>query len=783
MRRHVPSDRSTLPGAPRLLVRVALCAAALLGAAASLAAGPPYRGRTVDEVLRVLGTQGLQLIYSSELVPGSLRVQREPDGTTPVEVLEQVLAEHGLRAKPVGDDTYAIVREPDAVAGQPGPTPAPKAAVVPLEEIVIAASRYSLASDVPDVHTFLTQAEIEGLPRLADDSLKAVQRLPGAASNGLSGLANMRGGESNETLIVFDGLPLYDPFHLRLLLSPTSVLDPRVLRGLDVHAGGFTAEFGDRMSSVIEAHSLQPDADAYYELGLSLFHANALASQRFGAGRGQWLAAVRRSNLDEVADLVDSEIGEPSYTDGFARLDYAFSDATRGSLHVLLSSDHVDAQNTAETEFAEASYRNAYWWATLEHDFSPATSARAIVSYTDVAADRSGEIDEPGRTTGTVDDERHYDVFGVKLDASHRSDRWLHRFGLELRSLSADYDYASWSRREPGFPAPQSPGSEVTRAVSPEPSGSHFAGYLTSRVLLTQRLAAEFGLRWDEQTYGEDADDQWGPRLNLAWQLDDATRLRASWGRFQQSQGINELQVEDGVDHFFPAQRADHAILGVERDLPADLTLRVEAYRKDYAQLRPRYENLFDPLSLVPELRWDRVAITPDSARAEGIEWLLTHRGNGPLNGWLSYTWSRVTDREAGVDTRRSWDQTHAVGGGVAWASGPWQATLAAAWHTGWPTTPVEVVDATAPDATLALGRRNSIRYDDYASLDARVSRDFMLSRGELTAFVEVTNLTNRRNPCCVDYSYEYQDARLVLERDYRHWLPLVPSLGVLWKF
>ncbi len=228
-------------------------------------------------------------------------------------------------------------------------------------------------------------------------------------------------------------------------------------------------------------------------------------------------------------------------------------------------------------------------------------------------------------------------------------------------------------------------------------------------MLLTERLAAEFGLRWDEQTYGADADDQWGPRLNLAWQLDGATRLRASWGRFQQFQGINELQVEDGVDQFFPAQRADHAILGLERDLPADLTLRVEAYRKDYAQLRPRYENLFDPLSLVPELRWDRVAIAPDSARAEGIEWLLTHRGTGPWHGWLNYTWSRVNDREDGVDTRRSWDQTHSVGSGVAWASGPWQATVAAAWHTGWPTTPVEVV---GPDRgrtrILHSGMRNA---------------------------------------------------------------------------
>jgi len=68
----------------------------------------------------------------------------------------------------------------------------------------------------------------------------------------------------------------------------------------------------------------------------------------------------------------------------------------------------------------------------------------------------------------------------------------------------------------------------------------------------------------------------------------------------------------------------------VEHDFPADLAVRVEAYRKHYSQLKPRYENLFDPLSLVPELRWDRVRIAPDAARAEGVEWLLTRRGPGP---------------------------------------------------------------------------------------------------------------------------------------------------------
>src|SRR5690606_10918476 len=130
-----------------------------------------------------------------------------------------------------------------------------------------------------------------------------------------------------------------------------------------------------------------------------------------------------------------------------------------------------------------------------------------------------------------------------------------------------------------------------------------------------------------------DADDQWGPRVNLAWAAGHATRLRASWGRYQQFQGINELQVEDGITDFLPAQRSDHWILGVEHDLPEGFGLRVEAYRKDYDSLKPRYESLFDPLSLVPELRWDRVRIAPDSARAEGVETLLTRRSGDPWNG------------------------------------------------------------------------------------------------------------------------------------------------------
>ncbi len=756
------------------------CAGALWSAVAS--AGPPYAGRTLDDALRDIGQQGLHLVYSSETVPPSLKVTREPVAGTAHEVLEEMLAQHGLEARRVGANSYAVVRQQATAARDTARTAS--AEPPSLEEIVVAASRYSLSAELPGAHTFLTQAEIQGMPRLADDSLKAVHRLPGAASNGVSGLAYMRGGVANETLVSLDGFPLYEPFHLKVLLSPNSLLDPSIVDSLDVHAGGYTAEFGDRMSAVIDARSVHPDAEQQYQLGLSMFNASMFAFNRFDDGKGQLLLAARRSNLDEIANLVDASYGKLRYSDAFARLDYEFTPDTRGSLHVLASSDKADVSNALETESADATYRNSYVWGTVEHDFSSAFTASAIGSYTYVRSTRHGEVDEEGVRTGLADDRRHYDVLGLKLDATWRTDRWLTRFGAELRSLDASYDYSSIVHFEPGYPFPDSGGITRSNDLSPTPSGKHYALYATTRVRVADPLVAEFGLRWDDETYTPEGNDQLGPRVNLLYQVAPATLLRASWGMYQQSQGINELQVEDGVDRFFRPQRATHEILGLEQGLPQGFNLRLEGYIKDYDKPALRFESLYDPTSLVPELRWDRVAIWPGSSRSKGVELLLTRRSDSPWNGWFNYAWSRVYDRSNGKDTLRSWDQTNNLGGGVTWSDGGWQATLAATYHTGWPTTPVRFVGTVPGEQTVSIGPRNASRLNSYASVDARVSRDFVLPRGTLNVFAEVTNVLDRQNHCCTDFSYETEDdGTAVLEHVYRNWLPLIPNVGVLWKF
>lgn len=86
---------------------------------------------------------------------------------------------------------------------------------------------------------------------------------------------------------------------------------------------------------------------------------------------------------------------------------------------------------------------------------------------------------------------------------------------------------------------------------------------------------------------------------------------------------------------------------------------------------------------------------------------------------------------------------------------------------------------------TAGPGPRNAGRYPTFANLDLRIARKWKLPRGRLPAFVEVSNLTNRRNQCCLDWDLEEDEVsgEDVFERGIDYWTPLLPAIGVLWEF
>jgi outer membrane receptor protein involved in Fe transport len=612
-----------------------------------------------------------------------------------------------------------------------------------------------------------------------------VQRLPGIASNGLSSIGAVRGGEPNETAIVLDGLRLYEPFHLKNFMSPVSLLDSRAIKAMQVYSGGFPVIYGDRMSAIIDVETIDPMQPRYYEAGISLFHANLLASSEFDAGRARGLASIRRSNLGELAQFSENDFGKPEYLDGLVKLDYRLSEASRLSLEFLASNDRIVAIRNSEAERADAEYRNTYLWGAYEHDWSGGAQSRIILSYTDVNNERDGRIDEPGKRSGGVRDYRNFHVVGLRADHTFGAWGLEHGVGLEVRRLWGSYDYRSDVRFEAGFPFPGSPAQALQRTMSPKPDGFESGAWWDGRIGIGDRWTVQAGLRIDKQTYdGSGDDEQIAPRLNLLYALNEATRIRATWGRFHQAQAINELQVEDGVEQFHGAQHADHFILSFDRALRDGLDLRIEAYRKEYEEINPRFENLFNPLVLLPEIELDRVMIAPDSARAEGVEALLRWESQGPWRAWIGYAWSQAKDSIEGRETPRSWDQKHAVSAGVGWASGPWTVTVTDTFHTGWPITKLTLVEAADGGQQPVIGERNAERLADYNSLDVRVTRTYALTRGALDVFFEASNLSSRENECCIEYTTTPQpDGSLVLEKEMDHWLPLVPSIGVLWRY
>ena len=528
---------------------------------------------------------------------------------------------------------------------------------------------------------------------------------------------------------------------------------------------------------------IDPTADSADALGLSLFHLSALAGDTFADDRGRWLVSARRSNLEDVMHLANSEQGDPNYFDTFLKTEYDLSDSTTLAAHALLAEDRIELNNSDETVFARTSDRSAYVWATAEHRWSDELAGRALLGWTRSDNHRRGITDEEDEQAGALEDRRdsHSTLLKLELEQGNDSLRW--RVGVDAAWQRARYDYNSTFQTQPGYPFPNSAAENIVRDEQVQPEGAQTGAFVAARWRVTDQLTGEVGLRWDNQTYDQlDGRTQLGPRVNLLYDLSPETQLRASWGRFFQAQGINELQVEDGIDTFFPAQQADHLILSLEHAFTDGVSARVEAYYKDYDSLRPRFENLFDPLVLLPELQYDRVEVAASAGHIDGLELIVQDRSARPWGWWFSYALSRAEETVNGANNPRSWDQRNTFNGGVTWIQGPWEVALAGTWHSGWPTTPVTLAPGSSTD--VVIGEFNAAQYDAFRSLDLRAAYTFDLADSQLMTFLELTNMLALKNPCCVEYTVEDSASGTAeLDQSFRYWPRFVPNIGILWTF
>ncbi len=678
-----------------------------------------------------------------------------------------------------------LVRAPPRTPRHATPGSLRSPAPTPIDAVVVSASHYQFGDKPALPPTVLTSAELESMPDIGEDPVRAVARLPGVASQDFSSRFHLRGGTDEETLVRFDDLRLYNPYHLKDFFGVFSSIDPAIVSDIRVYTGGFPVAFGDRSSGVVDIAPRLAGEGFQGEAVASFFTMGASFDGATADGATEWAFAARRGNMDLFFDLVDSPLGKPRYHDIYGRVGHRFNDWLAVSVNALSFNDQILAFDSDQEEEAIAEYRDQYYWLRMDLGAPDGLGGRVLAAHTALEGERSGSAELPGVGSGTLLDDRHFAINSLQADGWWRiGASSLLQGGVEWREQEGRYDYVDEAEFELLFLTPGAATSpERVRELHLRPSGHQAAAYVNWRFEPSATIATDVGLRWDRDTLPERDSSQWSPRAVLMWQPREDTRVRLGWGRYYQAHAINELQVPDGESEYQRAQRATHNVASIEHDLTTALTLRAEFYRKDYEHPFSRHENLLNTVVVLPELKPDRILIAPDSARAEGAELSMRYE-SGAFTGWVAYTHSRVVDRVDGEWLHRSWDQRNYTSGGLSWRGDAWEASLAAVWHRGWPTTAVELATL-EPFPLVEVDKRNAENVSNYARVDLRIARRFELgAAGELTAFLEVSNVTKRNNECCVEYQLEDEEVDDVfLDVEPRGSLPLVPSLGVLWKF
>ncbi|MEJ2217299.1 MAG: TonB-dependent receptor, partial [Gemmatimonadota bacterium] len=403
----------------------------------------------------------------------------------------------------------------------------------------------------------------------------------------------------------------------------------------------------------------------------------------------------------------------------------------------------------------------------------------------------------------SVGDDRVFDFAGVREAlAVELGERALVKLGAEAKSLRADYGYSA-STWTSVLDTSLTPVVAVdSNAVALAPRGTQLACWAALRVRPWDPITLELGARYDRVTHTGDEDI--APRALAAVELGAATTLRASWGQYYQSQGIQELAVGDGDVNFFPAERAEQIALGLERRFGDDVTGRLEAYYRTIADQRPRYLNLEQELEIFPEAEGDRSRIDPARGLARGLEMVIERREGGRWAWSASYVLSVAEDEVPAlletacapgqVCSDRLWvprrfDQRHAVALHASYTPGPrWNVSMGWRYHSGWPATPwsysVQQLESGRAFWIREFGPLRSMRLPAYHRLDLRVTHDFRVRGNPLHAFVDFFNLYGRTNLASYDFGGTFVDGRVIMERrNGQTLLPFLPTFGLRYEF
>ncbi|MCA9736916.1 MAG: TonB-dependent receptor [Gemmatimonadetes bacterium] len=637
----------------------------------------------------------------------------------------------------------------------------------------------------------LSGADLEAIPGVAEsDPLRAVEVLPGVVSTSdFSSAFNVRGGSADQNLILLDGLPIFNPFHLGGLFS---VFNADMVARAELFAGGFPAEYGGRVSSVLAIESDAGDGDWDVDAGISLLASRVAVGgglpdtwdERLGLSSSRWRVSGRRSYFDLLLKPVTA------FPYHLTDLQGIFEGWTPGGGRLTVTGytgrDVIDFTQLDDEDFplkVDWGWGNDVFgarWSQPRPDGSSFDVRAGLSRFsTDLVFPDFG------------DTEFRSAVNLLTLSGEAQSRPWHHwtlKGGVKTERLTYDNRAASGG----------------TEFAAGRGNGWLLGGFVQGTWRTAERWVVELGTRVDGWLADPGrATMQLGPRVAVKrFFLGRDWAAKASVGRYTQFlHSIRDEELPLGLDVWVlsgeraPVVTSEQVQFGVEGYPMEDWFVSVEAYGRDFDGVITT--------NLAEDPNDDLDDFLPGTGRSYGVDLFVRKSGEG-ITGWLALSWLRATrtfpdfnsgldpaplleyapifDRRLDADLVLTLPLPRGIEGGLRWNLGtglPYTRPLGGfAYYSPqltldgrlqWPP------DGGLGDYGVILGPRNGDRYPAYHRLDVSFRKTFVKPWGRVTPHLDILNVYNRKN--VLFYFYEYDSATPT--RSGVSMFPVLPTFGV----
>jgi len=780
----IPSTGAAAQGVPPR--QAAELSGTVVGSLRTVGTGEPVRADvTLERPRRAVRTDSTGRFVFRDVPAGRVRLRVVSFGYEPV-------------------DTSIVVRQRDTTTIVLDVRRLPQS-LAPVRTVAKAPERVRFEEQATPSVVTITGNEVRRVPAIGEtDVLRSVALLPGVvARNDFSAGFNVRGGEADQNLVLLDGIPIYNPFHLGGLFG--TFID-KAVSGVDVITGAFPSRYGGRLSSVIDVKSLEETRrGAHGAAEVSLLSSSVFGGGGVSDGRLSWNFAARRTYADKVVQWLRGRNDFPyHFQDAQFRGRFLLPSGGSLGLTAYAGKDllyHVDDDVTEggvidgpngpiivavddEDETVKFDWGNRVVGLTLDQPLGARTALSQRLAYTGF----STHFNLPAEDVSLRQSVRELQLNGV---VTHARDRHTLSLGYEAAAYRTAYreklDIGGGRDDDDDvdFPDPLATDGDTTMRQRPAMASLFVQDQWkpSSRWLVTGGLRGEYvgGTDWLGLS----------PRLSVKYFASPTLAFSAAGGRY--TQWMRAMRNEDlplrvfdlwvGSDKGIPVSTSTHLVLGAEKWLSDARFLRIEGYGKTYGDLA-------EPASTVdPRIRPSLLRFY--DGRSYGIDVYLRQLERQGFSGWVAYSYGVTTRERNGLSYWPAHDRRHNanVVAGYAptesrWALGSHLGIATGTPYTGWAGVmnryrydPVRNIwgGPRSDGYETVRGPRNGERFPFYWRLDLSAERRFEVGGASLKPYLNIVNVFNRKNVFL--YTLDETENPPLLKGASQ--FPLIPSFGV----